>query len=292
MLITVFTPLYNRSHLLSRIYESLFQQTYKDFEWLIVDDGSSDNSKEVVDQFKKSSHGFSIRYFYQENGGKHRAINRGVKEAKGELFLILDSDDSLPPTSLETISQYYKQIKDNLSFGGIAGYMAHHDGTVIGHCSKKGVVDVNSLDYRYQYGAIGDMCEVFKTSVLKEFPFPEIKGEKFVPEVLVWNRIAQKYKLRWFQEVIYYRDYLEGGLTDKIVKIRMKSPIASTTCYQELCSFNVPMKVKIHSAINYWRFRLCGSPHKFPKISFSYAILAPLGFILHIWDQNNCTINH
>ena len=284
MLITIFTPLFNRAHLLGKIYESLYNQTYKEFEWIIVDDGSNDNSKEVVNHFKESHSNFAIHYFYQTNGGKHRAINHGVKEANGELFLILDSDDSLPPNAIETILRYYQQIKDDASFGGVAGYMAHHDRAIIGHCSTKGVVDANSLDYRYQYGATGDMCEVFKTSVLKEFPFPEIEGEKFVPEALVWNRIAQKYKLRWFQEVIYYRDYLEGGLTDKIVKIRMKSPIASTTCYQELCSFKVPLKVKIRSAINYWRFRLCGSPHKFPPLPLKWLWTMPIGWVMHLND--------
>ena len=284
MTFTVFTPLYNRAHLLGKVFESLCNQTYKEFEWIIVDDGSNDNSKEVVEKFNGLSHDFSIHYLYQQNGGKHRAINRGVKEAKGELFLILDSDDSLPSTSIETIIRYYHHIKKDESFGGVAGYMAHHDGSVIGHCSKKGVVDVSYLEYRYQYGATGDMCEVFKTSVLKEFPFPEIEGEKFVPEVLVWNRIAQKYKLRWFQEVIYYRDYLEGGLTDKIVKIRMKSPIASTTCYQELCSFTVPLKVKIRSAINYWRFRMCGSPHKFPLLPLKWFWTMPIGWMMHLND--------
>lgn len=284
MLITIFTPLFNRAHFLYRISESLCQQTNKDFEWVVVDDGSIDNSKEVIVDINNSAHDFPIRYFYQENGGKHRAINRGVKEAKGELFLILDSDDSLPPTSIETISQYYIKIKDNLSFGGVAGYMAHHDGSVIGHCSTKGEVDANSIDYRYQFGATGDMCEVFKTSVLKEFPFPEIEGEKFVPEVLVWNRIAQKYKLRWFQEVVYYRDYLDGGLTDKIIKIRMQSPIASTMCYQELSDSSIPLTIRFRASINYWRFRLCGSIHPFPKISKIWYISFPLGLLMHLID--------
>ena len=284
MIVSVFTPLYNRAHLLSRIFISLCNQINKDFEWIIVDDGSNDKSEEVIDKLSTINHEFQIRFIYQENGGKHRAINRGVREAKGELFLILDSDDSLPPTSINTISRYYSSIKDDVAFGGVAGFMAHHDGTIIGHCSTKGVVDANCLDYRYQYGATGDMCEVFKTSVLKEFPFPEIEGEKFVPEVLVWNRIAQKYKLRWFQEVIYFRDYLEGGLTDKIVKIRMKSPIASTTCYQELCAYEVPTTVKIRSAINYWRFRMCGSPHKFPKLPLKWLWAMSIGWAMHLND--------
>ena len=281
---SVFTPLYNRAHLIYRIFISLCNQTNKDFEWIIVDDGSTDKSEEVIAKLNKKTHNFRIRYIYQENGGKHRAINKGVREAEGELFMILDSDDSLPPTAIETILRYYQQIKDDKTMGGVAGYMAHHDGSVIGHCSVKGVVDANTLEYRYFFGASGDMCEVFKTSVLKEFPFPEIDGEKFVPEALVWNRIAQKYRLRWFQDVIYFRDYLEGGLTDKIVKIRMKSPIASTTCYKELCTYKVPTKIKIRSAINYWRFRLCGSPHPFPSLSLKWIWTLPIGWTMHLND--------
>lgn len=286
-MISIVTPSYNRAHLLERLFESLCQQTDKGFEWILVDDGSTDNTEEIANLLKESiiyKKDFPFQYINKENGGKHTALNKGINEAKGELTLLLDSDDSLPSTAIATINQYYEQIKDDSSFGGVAGYMAHHDGTIIGQCATKGVVDANSLDYHYLYGATGDMCEVFKTSVLKEFPFPEIEEEKFVPEALVWNRIAQKYKLRWFQEVIYYRDYLEGGLTDKIIKIRMKSPIASTTCYQELCSFKVPIKVKICSAINYWRFRFCGSTHTFPLLPLKWVWTLPIGWAMHLND--------
>ena len=100
---SVFTPLYNRAHLIYRIFISLCNQTNKDFEWIIVDDGSTDKSEEVIAKLNKKTHNFRIRYIYQENGGKHRAINKGVREAEGELFMILDSDDSLPPTAIETI---------------------------------------------------------------------------------------------------------------------------------------------------------------------------------------------
>ena len=286
-MISIVTPSYNRAHLLERLFKSLCQQTNQNYEWILVDDGSTDNTEDIAHYLKESNSykkNFPFKYIKKENGGKHTALNRGIQEAQGEMILLLDSDDSLPPTSIETINQYYEQIKYDSSFGGVAGYMAHHDGTVIGQCATKGVIDANSLDYHYQYGATGDMCEVFKTSVLKEFPFPEIEGEKFVPEALVWNRIAQKYKLRWFQEVIYYRDYLEGGLTDKIIKIRMKSPISTTTCYQELCTFNVPTKVKFRSAINYWRFRMCGSSHKFPQLSSKWLWTMPIGWIMHLND--------
>lgn len=294
MLITVFTPTYNRAHLLSRLYDSLCKQTYIDFEWVIVDDGSSDKTDEVVLSFI-SDKLFSINYIKQKNGGKHRAINRGVKEAKGELFLILDSDDSLPEHSLETIANYYNQIKNDKSFGGVAGYMAHHDGTVIGQCETDGVIDATSSEYRFKYHATGDMCEVIRTKVLREFPFPEIVEEKFVPETLVLYQIARKYKLRWFKEVIYYRDYLEGGLTDKIVTIRMNSPYSTMLAYKTKLLSKIPLLQKIKSAINFYRFSFCvthshyvkvkESGVKVPHINFIWFFCAPIGFILHLKDK-------
>jgi len=285
MLITVFSPTYNRAHLMPRLYDSLCKQTYLDFEWVIVDDGSKDNTEEVTERFIKEKK-IRIRYFKQENGGKHRAINRGVKEAKGELFLILDSDDTLLPNSLEMINKYYQQIKDDDSYAGVCGYMAHHDGTIIGNGNNDAILNTTSIDLRYKYNVKGDMCEVFKTSVMRLFPFPEIEKERFCPEILIWNRIATKYKIRVFHEVIYFRDYLEGGLTDKIIKIRMNSPIASMMTYAEMTKYkNVPFLEKCKSAINYWRFYLCTKQHSIkPKIATIWSLLFPVGFIMHLRD--------
>lgn len=286
MLITVFTPTYNRAHLLPRLYESLRAQTFHDFEWIIVDDGSTDDTEEVVKSFFPPLGGMEGGLIRQPNGGKHRAINRGIQEAKGDLFFIVDSDDSLPRESLETIVKYYSQVKDDNSFGGVCGYMANHDGTIIYRGNKQEVLDCNSLELRYKYNVEGDMAEIFRTAVLKEIPFPEIDGERFCPEALVWNRIAQKYKLRVFNSVIYYRDYLPGGLTDKIVAIRMNSPIASVTHYQELNSYNVPLKQKIKAAINYWRFRACVAKGKqVPKLPWYWFWCRPLGFAIHLKDK-------
>jgi len=293
-MITVFTPTYNRAKLLPRLYESLCKQTFRDFEWIIVDDGSVDDTHDVVESFmngnddENGSNNFPIRYYYQENGGKHRAINHGVREAKGELFLILDSDDSLPSDSLELITEVYSQIKDNESFGGVCGYMAHHDGTIIGKGNEENILDTNTIDLRYRYNVKGDMCEVFKTSVLREDPFPEIDGEKFCPEALVWNRIAKKYRLRVFRNVIYFRDYLDGGLTDKIVKIRMKSPIASMMCYQEMNELDIPLLQRLKAAINYWRFRFCSNSASKPVLKWCWNWVMPVGYLLHLKDLHAC----
>jgi glycosyltransferase involved in cell wall biosynthesis len=300
-MITVFTPAYNRAHLLPRLFESLCKQTYKDFEWVIVDDGSVDDTKSLtLSLSNREGTWFPVRYFYQENGGKHRAINHGVKEARGELFLILDSDDTLPPNSLELINHYFQQIKDDMSFGGVCGYMAHHDGTIIGRGNDDKVLDANSIEMRYRYNIQGDMLEVFRTEVLREIPFPEIPGEKFVSEALTWNRIACKYKLRVFHEVVYYRDYLDGGLTDKIIKIRMTSPIASMMTYAELNSYEIPFVSKVKTAINYWRFRLCAHNMKgtqisqipqindnYPKLKWWWNWTMPIGWAMHVKDVNN-----
>lgn len=283
-MITVLTPTYNRASLLINLYQSLIKQDFDDFEWVIVDDGSVDATTDIVDQFIQERQ-IAITYIKQANGGKHRALNRGVKEAKGELVLIVDSDDSLPNKSLSIIYSHYLDIKDNSSIGGVCGLMAHHDGTIIGERKISSSMNLSSIEMRYKYGFVGDVCEVFKTDVLREFPFPEIENEKFCPEALVWNRIATKYKLHYFNEVIYYRDYLDDGLTSKIVRIRMNSPIASMICYAELNQLDIPFKDKFKAAINYWRFRLCYSGSRsYPSLHGLWNVVAPLGWLMHLND--------
>jgi glycosyl transferase cpsO len=284
MLITVFTPTYNREQLLSRLFTSLQEQSFKDFEWLIVDDGSTDNTHDVVVKFVEEGI-VPIKYVFKRNGGKHRAINEGVKHAKGELFFIVDSDDMLPPDALKRVAEVYQQIKDDRDFGGVAGVDAYPDGRIVGSGLSAPVIDCNSIDIRSKYHVVGDLSEVFRTDVMREFPFPEIEGEKFCPEVLVWNRIARKYKLRYFNEAIYIAEYQPEGLTARIVEIRMKSPIASTTCYAEMVSLNIPFKEKVKAAINYWRFRFCCKGKKtITKMGWLWKCVAPLGWLMHVKD--------
>ena len=261
MLITVFTPTYNRAHLLGRVFASLQMQTCRDFEWVIVDDGSTDNTEDVVNGFQADS-GFPIRYFKQPNGGKHRAVNRGVGEARGEVFFIVDSDDSVSPNGLADIAEEYRGIRYDKTFGGVSGCMASHSGvaitpmfpTVRRDYDDVKSIDCNALDIRYEYCVEGDLAEVFRTGVLREFPFPEFDGEKFCPDALLCNRMALIYNLLYFNRIIYHRDYLPDGLTKHIVRIRMDSPMASTTHYSELNSYSVPWAQQLQAAIHYWRF--------------------------------------
>lgn len=318
-MITIFTPSYNRAQLLYGAYKSLCLQTCKDFEWLIVDDGSTDETFETVKCFNEE-HKIKIRYYKKSNGGKHTAINQGAKLAEGELFWILDSDDSLPENAISKVISVWKSLDDDVDLdddsdvsadgrrsksrsmsksklAGICGYMAHHDGTVIGSPIVENGTVASSIDMRHKLHITGDMMEVWRTDVIREFPFPEIKGERFCPEILVWNRIAKKYPLYMIPDVIYYRDYLDGGLTDNIVKIRMKSPIASMMTYVELFDIDVPLQLphkgeclklpflqKVKAAINYWRFAFC-TKNRDVKIKGWGNLLAPVGYLMHLRDR-------
>ncbi len=283
MLITVFTPTYNRAHLLVRLYESLCAQQFTDFEWVIVDDGSTDGTASLVQSFIAERR-IDIKYLSQRNGGKHRAINHGVSQASGELFFIIDSDDYLPADSLQRIATEYAMC--DRSIGGVAGLDATYGGKVIGSGLAQDFIECNSMDIRFKHHVTGDLAEVFKTCVMREFPFPEIEGEKFCPEALVWNRIASKYKLRYFNKVIYIAEYQAGGLTDNIVRVRRQSPVASTTYYAEMLSSGIPWGQKVRAAINYWRFFFCLKRYaKTVKISIRWIITKPFGYILYINDS-------
>lgn len=291
-LITVLTPTYNRAHLLSRLYESLCHQTCKDFEWIIVDDGSADNTKDIVERFISTCRSFLIKYYRKDNGGKHTAVNLGIKKAQGELLFIADSDDMLPPDTIDIVAKEWLLVKGNKHIGGIAGLDINmKDGKLIGSGLPREHVDCNAIDIRYVYHVSGDLKEVFRTSVLREFPFPEIPDERFCPEQLNWFRIAQKYDLHYINKPFYLVEYESDGLTAGITKVRMHSPIASMMTYAEMLRYDIPFKVKVKAAINYWRFRYCyrrtedNKGVNIPKVSAIWSLAAPFGMLFHLKDK-------
>ena len=119
--ITVFTPTYNRAYIIEELYRSLQRQTYSNFEWVVVDDGSTDNTQSIFKQWEKENNVFPIRYVYQENGGKCRAINRGLQLAEGELFFTVDSDDYLTDDALEKIVTWESALTKDVKYCGFAG---------------------------------------------------------------------------------------------------------------------------------------------------------------------------
>lgn len=302
-LITIFTPTYNRGHLLNRLYQSLYKQGNKNFEWIIVDDGSTDDTASFVGELQNKCKDFPIYYYKKENGGKHTAINIGVKKAQGNLFFIADSDDILAPDALQIVAEVWDTIKKDDSFGGICGFDGNiYGGGLIGtgfsktlQLNRLCLADNNYINYidgttrqiRFDLGVDGDMKEVFRTSVLCEFPFPEIKGERFCPEALLWNRIASKYKLRHIDKIIYLVEYQKDGISAAITRSRMNSPIAATMTYAEMLRYEVPVKAKVRSAINYWRFKFCVKKNvlEVPKVKWYWYIYIPIGLLLHLKDK-------
>jgi glycosyltransferase involved in cell wall biosynthesis len=284
--ITVFTPTYNRICLLERLYKSLIAQTTKNFEWIIVDDGSSDTTEQEVNQWINERK-ILIKYLKQPNGGKHRAINKGIILAKGTLFFIVDSDDFLLPESLSIILHKYNFAKNKYKVSGVVGRRQYDNGKIVGNENFTELVS-NSLDIRYKHSVIGDLVEIYELEKIKEFLFPEFDNETFCPEALIWNRLAEKNNLFFFNQGVYVTEYLEGGLTANITKIRMQSPNGSMLHYAELEQYTIPRIQKIKANINFWRFSFNASfarGSNSGKVSLINSIIGfPLGFIMYLKD--------
>ncbi len=206
---TVFTPTYNRAHTLPRVYASLLAQTLHDFEWLIVDDGSADGTKALVERWQAEAP-FPVRYLHQPNQGKHIAFNAGVRAAAGRLFLTLDSDDECVPTALERFRYHWESIPParRREFTGASCLCQYVDGGIVGDRFPRDVTDSDSLEIFYRYKVRGEKWGVHRVEVLREFPFPEDVKATHVPEALIWSRIARRYRTRFFNEAlrIYYVD--------------------------------------------------------------------------------------
>lgn len=217
MKITIFTPTYNRAHLLPRLYKSIVCQTSNIIEWLIVDDGSSDETSNVVEKFIQEKK-INIRYFSKTNGGKHTAINLGVQKAAGELFVIIDSDDILDPNSLQIISEKYADVRSNKTICGVIGLSAYPDGTIVGTHFLKNNWEVSFADVYLKYKVKGDKAVALRTDVMRKFPFPEPQGIRFVFEAVVWHEMAKEYKVIAINEILQYVEYQESGVSGSSYK--------------------------------------------------------------------------
>lgn len=226
MRFTVFTPTYNRAYIIENLYHSLQRQTFRDFEWVVVDDGSSDNTAELFTRILADKNSFPIQYIRVENGGKHRAINRGLQIANGTLFCIVDSDDFLVDNALEQIDYVERTIPEDCKkeFAGVCGLKVFPNGTIIGTTFSADFLDITYLE-RNAYKIDGDKAEVFYTELLKKYPFPEFEGENFITECVVWNKIAADgFKYRFFNQPIMICEYRDDGLTSQGNAIFLKNP--------------------------------------------------------------------
>ena len=221
--LTVFTPAYNRAHTLSRTYESLLCQSCKDFEWLIVDDGSSDHTAKLVKEWQSRDNGFPIRYIYKENGGMHTAHNTAYENIHTELNVCIDSDDCLAEEAVKKILSKWEQVKGN-GYAGLIGLDADLEGSLIGKGFPAGLTETTLAGY-HAAGGSGDKKLVYRTDVINQYPpYPVFDGEKYVALAYKYRLIDQDYKLAVLDEVLCNVEYQPDGSSGTMWKQYLKNP--------------------------------------------------------------------
>ena len=257
MLFSIITPAFNRPDTLLRTYQSLQVQTYKDFEWLIIDDSTTDEVENEVKAWLLETQ-FKLRYQRQVNSGKHIAHNHGVKLAEGELTILLDDDDTLVPEALERYAFHWQSMleSERKTFCGIAALCVNREtGKVLGGEFPEDIFDSDTIEISYVYDYGDDRQSALRTDVLGQFLFPSFGEEKYVTESLVWNRVAQHYKTRFINEVLCVKEY---RMTKSIHKHLARSPNATATYYHELLDLAYPFSTvrRLKFNVNYVRYSL------------------------------------
>jgi len=306
-LFTVFTATFNRAHTLHRVYKSLKSQTYRNFEWVIVDDGSTDDTQVLVKAWQGEAF-FPIRYFWQTNQGKHVAFNRGVKEAQGRFFLPLDSDDECIREALERFKFHWNSIpmEQKPLFSGVCGLCEDQYGRLVGNRFPFDITDSDSLEIYYRYGVRGEKWGFQRTDILRGYPFPEFTNVKFIPEGIVWNAIAKTYKIRFVNEVLRKYWSHEFKQTDQLMYTLNTGfdHAAGCTLYYQSCLnehigwFRYAPLEFFRSAVLFVRFSLHSSKgiyrslqkirNLFSKMLVVLAI--PIGVFLYTFEKRNINL--
>jgi glycosyltransferase involved in cell wall biosynthesis len=257
--ITILTPTYNRAHTLARVFESLERQGRRDFEWLVVDDGSTDGTAALVAGFGARAD-FPVRYLAKENGGRHTALNLGFAEAAGEHLIVMDSDDWLADDALESFVRAWESIPaaEREGFAAVAGLCAAPSGALIGTEYPADPLDSDFVEIRAVHGVKGDKKEMFRTEVVRALPFPVFPGEKRVPFSHMLVRLSRRGRVRFFNRVVTVKEYRADGLTASVDRIRMRSPLGSRAGYLQWLAARtpVPAAFRLRHYANFVRYSL------------------------------------
>ena len=284
MLLTIFTPAYNRAHTLPRTYESLCQQKCKDFIWLIVDDGSQDNTAELVRLWQAWDNGFEIRYIYKENGGMHTAHNTAYEHIDTELNTCIDSDDKLAPDAVEKILRKWDQVKDQ-GYAGIIGLDADFEGKIIGKGFPEGLTETTVVGY-YAAGGSGDKKLVYRTDIINQYPpYPVFEGEKYVSLAYKYRLIDQTYKMAVLDEVLCNVEYQPDGSSGTMWKQYLKNPKGWMFWRKVQMQYPESTKRLIINCIHYCSSSIIAGDKRFVKESprkVLTVLCAPLGWLLSV----------
>jgi glycosyltransferase involved in cell wall biosynthesis len=291
-LITVFTPTYNRARTLPRVYDSLRKQTLTDFEWLIVDDGSTDRTSDLVAEWI-AERALTIRYVAQENAGKHVCANIAVRRARGRYIATLDSDDWFVPNALQTFARVWASIpaSEYHSFAAVVGLCASPSGAIVGNRFPEDVLDATSIELATAYRVWGDKAGCGRVDVDSEFPFPVFEGERLVVEGIVYRRMSRRYRMRCINEVVTIKDYQPDGLSANARELYIANPLTARLYFVEAlrdCGLRQPWECLRYSS-NVVRYSLHaneglrGASQHLPK--WGIFIGAPLGLALYVRDR-------
>lgn len=221
--LTVFTPTFNRAYCLHQVYNSLLRQTNKNFLWLIIDDGSSDNTEELVKNWIMENK-IEIQYVFQENQGMHGAYNTAYENIDTELNVCIDSDDFMPDDAIENIHNFWEKY-GNEKYAGLVGLDAYFNGEIIGKKFPEDLKSSTLEDLYYKYKIPGDKKLVYRTKVVKSYPkYPSFPGENFVPHGSLFVQIDKDYELLLLNKVLVCVEYLEDGSSRNIFKQYRKYP--------------------------------------------------------------------
>lgn len=283
--ITVFTPAYNRAHTLPRTYESLKKQDMKSFEWLVVDDGSSDNTKELVEEWIKNEKDFKIRYIYKKNGGMHTAYNTAYANIDTELNICIDSDDMLADGAIRKIYDLWQTVKDK-GYAGIIGLDADFDGNIIGGRFEDDLKETTYSEY-YGHGGSGDKKFVYRTDIVRQYPpFPEYEGEHYVGIAILHLLIAQDYRLAVLNEVLCDVEYQADGHSTIMFKEYVTNPKGFTYLRKVCMQYPMSTKDLIKNTLHYISTSIimknCHYISESPRKALT-VLLTPPGWLLSLY---------
>lgn len=223
VLLTIFTPAFNRAYTLPRTYESLLRQKCKEFIWLIVDDGSTDSTADIVQGWMQKDNGFEIEYIYKENGGMHTAHNTAYENIHTELNVCIDSDDCLAENAVSLILDKWEKIREK-EYAGIIGLDADFNGNIIGKGFPEGMNETTVIGY-YANGGKGDKKLVYRTDIIRQYPeYPVFEGEKYVSLSYKYRLIDQSYKMAVLDEVLCNVEYQPDGSSGTMWKQYLSNP--------------------------------------------------------------------
>lgn len=249
--LAVLTPTYNRSGYLKALFESLCHQTNMDFEWWIVDDGSTDGTEAVIQGFQAQAV-FPIHYTYKENGGKHTALNVAIPRITSELTIIVDSDDTLTSEAVETIYSYHSKYANQPKLCGYVFHRKFSDGHISGKIFEPDEKIGSYIDVRINGDDThADKAEVFYTKCLQEFPFPEYPGEKFLGEDTVWLPMGRSYDMVYINQAIYVFEYQDSGLTKNRRQHNIASPRGCMHRAALYMEWDIKLRYRIKGAMQY-----------------------------------------